>query len=70
MRSPVRLQVFSSANATAQITTVIGTTGADGIATATLTNTVAGPAMWSPPLIRLTPISTPPLCPVRSRPSH
>ncbi len=34
--------VFSSANATAQITTVIGTTGADGIATATLTNTVAG----------------------------
>ncbi|MBO1610683.1 peptigoglycan-binding protein LysM, partial [Yersinia pseudotuberculosis] len=28
--------------ATAQITTVIGTTGADGIATATLTNTVAG----------------------------
>ncbi|MBD3449356.1 hypothetical protein IFN83_21060, partial [Yersinia pestis] len=27
---------------TAQITTVIGTTGADGIATATLTNTVAG----------------------------
>ncbi len=34
--------VFSSANATAQVTTVIGTTGADGIATATLTNTVAG----------------------------
>ncbi|SUP88264.1 Ig-like domain-containing protein [Yersinia pseudotuberculosis] len=34
--------VFSSSNATAQITTVIGTTGADGIATATLTNTVAG----------------------------
>ncbi len=34
--------VFSSANATAQITTVIGTTGVDGIATATLTNTVAG----------------------------
>ncbi|CFU94347.1 invasin [Yersinia pseudotuberculosis] len=34
--------VFSSANATAQITMVIGTTGADGIATATLTNTVAG----------------------------
>ncbi|MBO1590952.1 inverse autotransporter adhesin Ilp, partial [Yersinia pseudotuberculosis] len=34
--------VFSSINATAQITTVIGTTGADGIATATLTNTVAG----------------------------
>ncbi|WP_181252058.1 Ig-like domain-containing protein, partial [Yersinia pseudotuberculosis] len=30
------------ANATAQITTVIGITGADGIATATLTNTVAG----------------------------
>ncbi|PSH18079.1 invasin-like inverse autotransporter protein, partial [Yersinia pseudotuberculosis] len=34
--------VFSSSNATVQITTVIGTTGADGIATATLTNTVAG----------------------------
>ncbi|BCU88660.1 hypothetical protein YP72344_01550 [Yersinia pseudotuberculosis] len=34
--------VFSSANATAQVTTVIGTTGVDGIATATLTNTVAG----------------------------
>ncbi|WP_145476413.1 inverse autotransporter adhesin Ilp [Yersinia similis] len=34
--------VFSSTNATAQITTVIGTTGADGIATATLTHTVAG----------------------------
>ncbi|WP_412126360.1 inverse autotransporter adhesin Ilp [Yersinia pestis] len=62
--------VFSSANATAQITTVIGTTGADGIATATLTNTVAGTAMWSPPLIRLTPILTRPLWPVRSRPSH
>ncbi|AKS98511.1 inverse autotransporter adhesin Ilp [Yersinia pestis] len=34
--------VFSSTNATAQVTTVIGTTGVDGIATATLTNTVAG----------------------------
>ncbi|MHA3383139.1 Ig-like domain-containing protein, partial [Yersinia pseudotuberculosis] len=34
--------VFSSTNTTAQVTTVIGITGADGIATATLTNTVAG----------------------------
>ncbi|WP_156305589.1 Ig-like domain-containing protein, partial [Yersinia pekkanenii] len=33
---------FSSSNSSAQVTPVISTTGADGIATATLTNTVAG----------------------------
>ncbi|CRY69037.1 invasin [Yersinia pekkanenii] len=33
---------FSSANTTAQVTAVISITGADGIATATLTNTLAG----------------------------
>ncbi|PVF55888.1 hypothetical protein BCY80_21225 [Yersinia pestis] len=60
--------VFSSTNG-ADIIVPTMNTGVNGVASTLLTHTVAGPAMWSPPLIRLTPISTPPLWPVQLRPS-